>query len=1037
MLRMPLRAILLGMAALSLCQGQTFSGTTNLRNRNGIRVGENRWSVSATGGATGSVGFMTLTNDFQNFSQCSLAGSFYGVWYSGGLVTWGLLGPSIEIPPGGLIRYISARQTAIVPASIIAAGVDFNSAVSASSRPPTNPYYPDFMWTGNFSDTDKCVQTFGVPPPSLSYFLPQEANQGDAAVILTIYGDYFANVATVLFGATRLIPSSVSATEIRVTIPANLLVVGSYGVNVENPDGRKSESPLLFRVYASPGPTPTITSFSPQRANEGDAAVPLTITGNNFATGATVLFGATRLTPSSVSATQIQVTIPANLLVVGHYDVAVVNPDGRRGNISASFDVALRAVPAPTITSISPSSTGLGTTNFTLTLNGANFTATSVVRWNGTTLAGTRFVSPNQLMVPVLNALLAAAGTISVSVVDGAQTSNPASFTVTPIPTTTAQFRPAPSSPYTVGTNPASLAVGDFDGDGNADVAIANYGSNTVTVLLGDGAGGFSAAPFSPFAVGSYPYSVALGDFNGDGKPDLAIANSQSNTLTVLLRGLRTNFFGVEVGSFVTAPGNPFAVGNRPVSVAVGDFNGDGKSDLATANYDSNNVTVLLGNGAGGFSAASGSPFPVDRNPTSIVVGDFNGDGKSDLGIANHESNTVTVLLGNGAGGFSTAPGSPIPVDRNPTSIVVGDFNGDGKSDLAIASSPSNTVTVLLGNGAGGFSAAPGSPVAVGTSPLSIAVGDFNGDRKQDLAIANSVANNVTVLLGSGAGGFSAAPGSPFAVGSYPISAAVGDFNGDGKLDVSVANFSSNTATVLLNSFPAEVSQFTITNNASFAPQISPGSLLAIFGNGSVLATNTVSGFSLPLPTSSNGTSIMIDGVLCPLIYLSPTQINFQAPMELRPGTATVVVNNNGKTFSTTIPALAAAPGFYTTDYYANGGLAILQSSATGGLYNAASPAPQAQNVTMYFTGIGAITNNPGTGRPAPGGSGLSQATSTVTLTINGINVMPTFVGLTPGFAGLGQLNFQLPPNLPTSNAIPVVLTINGTASKTVLISVR
>ena len=232
-------------------------------------------------------------------------------------------------------------------------------------------------------------------------------------------------------------------------------------------------------------------------------------------------------------------------------------------------------------------------------------------------------------------------------------------------------------------------------------------------------------------------------------------------------------------------------------------------------------------------------------------------------------------------------------------------------------------------------------------------------------------------------------------------------------------------------------STLTITNNASFVEQISPGSLLALFGNGSVLATTTVEGFSLPLPTASNGTTVTINGVPCPLIYLSPTQINFQAPMELQPGVATLVVTNNGKTFSKTVAAVAASPGFYTTDYYANGGLAILQNSATGALYNAANPAPQASNVTMYFTGIGPITNNPGTGKAAPGGPGLSQSTSTVALTVNGITVRPTFVGLTPGFAGLGQLNFQLPPILPGPNPNVVILTINGTASKSVQIRVR
>src|ERR1039458_1289360 len=177
-----------------------------------------------------------------------------------------------------------------------------------------------------------------------------------------------------------------------------------------------------------------------------------------------------------------------------------------------------------------------------------------------------------------------------------------------------AQFTPAPGSPFAVGTSPRSVAVGDFNGDGKPDLALANESSNNVTVLLDDGSGGFTAAPGSPFAAGANPFFVAVGDFNGDGKPDLAVANWSSNNVTVLL--------GNGSGGFTAASGSPFAVGLLPISVAVGDFNGDGKPDLAVANEASNNVTVLLGNGSGGFTAASGSPFAAGANPYSLAVGD-------------------------------------------------------------------------------------------------------------------------------------------------------------------------------------------------------------------------------------------------------------------------------------------------------------------------------------------------------------------------------------------------------------------------------
>jgi hypothetical protein len=335
---------------------------------------------------------------------------------------------------------------------------------------------------------------------------------------------------------------------------------------------------------------------------------------------------------------------------------------------------------------------------------------------------------------------------------------------------------------FVAGSQPVSVAVGDFNGDNDLDLAVVNQGSTNVSVLLGNGDGSFQDVAPS-FAAGSGPESVAVGDFTGAGLGDLAVANEYSNTVSVLL--------GNGDGSFQDATSN--SAGTRPVSVAVGDFNGDGILDLAVADqgtapdYRDGSVSVLLGNGDGTFQAPRS--FPAGSEPTSVAVGDFNGDGTLDLAVTNfiQTSDTVSVLLGNGDGTFQVAQSYAVGIQ--PESVAVGDFNGDGIPDLAVANrgTPNNytnsSVSVLLGNGDGTFQTA--RSFATGRAPYAVAVGDFNGDGFLDLAVANNVGNSVSVLLGNGDGSFQAAVN--YATGSSPASVAVGDFNGDGLPDLAVA----------------------------------------------------------------------------------------------------------------------------------------------------------------------------------------------------------------------------------------------------------
>ncbi|MDY6937026.1 MAG: FG-GAP-like repeat-containing protein [Cyanobacteriota bacterium] len=338
--------------------------------------------------------------------------------------------------------------------------------------------------------------------------------------------------------------------------------------------------------------------------------------------------------------------------------------------------------------------------------------------------------------------------------------------------------------PFGVGNSPISVKVGDFNGDRQQDLVVANRDANTLSILLGDGTGGFGTQ--TTFDTQRAPNAIALGDFNGDGRQDIATTNRFSNSVSVLL--------GNGTGGFSTQ--TAFAVGIEPNAIAIGDFNGDGRQDLAATNLTSNTVSILLGNGTGGFSPQT--TFATGAAPGGVVVGDFNGDRQQDLAVSNLDSNTMSVLLGNGAGGFS--PQTTFATGATPRSIALADLNGDGRQDLAIANRDASTVSILLGNGTGGFS--PQTTFATGAAPRSIVLGDFNGDGRQDLATANRDGQSVSILLGNGSGAFDAA--QTFRAGVKPHSVAVGDFNGDGRQDLVSANRGSNSVSLLLSVPPPE-----------------------------------------------------------------------------------------------------------------------------------------------------------------------------------------------------------------------------------------
>jgi hypothetical protein len=341
------------------------------------------------------------------------------------------------------------------------------------------------------------------------------------------------------------------------------------------------------------------------------------------------------------------------------------------------------------------------------------------------------------------------------------------------------------------GSNPNAVAVYDFNKDARLDITVANYLGNNVGVFLGNGDGTF--ATLLTFSVGtiSGPYSIAVADFNNDTRLDITVANHNGNNVGVLL--------GNGDGTFQAQMTFSTGVGSLPLSVTVGDFNKDTRMDIAVANAGGDNVGVLLGNGDGTFSVQTTFSTGANSAPNAVAVGDFNNDTRLDIAVANFDGNNVGVLLGNGDGTFQAQMTFSFGAGSAPISVAVGDFNNDTRLDIVVANFGSNTVGVSFGNGNGTFLVQPAFSTGVGSAPYTVAVGDFNNDTRPDIAVANVAINNVVIFLGNGNGTFTGPMILSTGNGSYPISVAVGDFNQDTLLDIAVANYGNSSIGIFLN----------------------------------------------------------------------------------------------------------------------------------------------------------------------------------------------------------------------------------------------
>ncbi len=594
-----------------------------------------------------------------------------------------------------------------------------------------------------------------------------------------------------------------------------------------------------------------------------------------------------------------------------------------------------------------PMTAAPGGSGFTLTVNGTEFVSSSVVNWNGTALV-TTFVTSSQLTASVPASDIAVPGTASVTVTNPAPGGGVSNVMYFDISTSVSTLTYA--SFYGFGGGPALLSA-DFNGDGKLDLAGLLQGISEVYVQLGNGDGSFQAP--STFAVGVVPVRLVAGDFNGDGKLDLAVANAQDGTVSVLL-GNGDGTFGPQTTFGVNGPnsGDFFLV--------VGDFNGDGKLDLATGNNNSNGndnstVSVLLGNGDGTFQ--SPADYLVGGYMLGMAIGDFNGDGKLDIVCVRDLPTEISMLIGNGDGTFQTAAYTPIPIQASW--LITADVNGDGKLDLVMTQDGSpGSVSVWLGNGDGTFQTAS-SFYTTGNSPVFVAAGDLNADGKLDLAVPNANSNTASVFLGNGDGTFQSKVDFPTdlsTISSTPLSVAVGDFNGDGRTDLAALNandsapYNLSLTMLLQGALPSAVAVppmlafapqsvgttstpqiVTLTNTgtatltlssigitgpnaADFAPSNNCPPTIAPNANCQISVTFTPTSVgndsaSLKIADNGPGSPQVVSLTGTSLVYLSPASVTFPSQYVGTSGLPQTVMLNNTGSAPLVITSVTATPG--------------------------------------------------------------------------------------------------------------------------------
>jgi hypothetical protein len=333
------------------------------------------------------------------------------------------------------------------------------------------------------------------------------------------------------------------------------------------------------------------------------------------------------------------------------------------------------------------------------------------------------------------------------------------------------------------------MALHDFNNDSRLDVVVANSGTDNIGILLGNNNGTFGSQMIYATGTDSQPSSVAVGDFNNDGQVDIVVANFGAHTIGI--------FLGNGDGTFANQ--TTFSTGSsRPLRVAVGDFDNDSRLDIVYVSSGTNNITVLLGYNNGKFSIQKMFFIAYDSLASTVVVGDFNKDSNVDIAVANSGTHNLAILLGDGNGTFSFQTAYSTGIGSQPTAIAIADLNNDTILDIVVANYGTNNVCVFFGDKNGTFVMKGTYTTGTNSKPMSVVIGDFDNNNRFDIVVSNRGTRTVGIFLGYMNGTFANQKTFSTGISSQPYFVASGDFNSDGRLDIAVADYSSNSVDILL-----------------------------------------------------------------------------------------------------------------------------------------------------------------------------------------------------------------------------------------------